>query len=271
MQPNQPENPNQPDPASQAEQNSANADRAAASTPVNSEQISEHPQPEEPSNAAIGSNTSSTSTFKQTQQPERRKIGAWRMWAPIGCQSLLILSVLIAPLQAHLNGKTVVLRTQPIDPYDLLRGYSQTLSYDISNLDNLQELPGWETLPKTQFNAPNRPQRPESGTSFYLVLKSPDRGSSDNQAPNPWTPVRIASTEPQTLASNEVMLKGKIEWSAARYGLERYYMPESRRDEINNAVNLANRNQTGAVEIKVRQDGYAVPVKLWVGQEDFEF
>jgi uncharacterized membrane-anchored protein len=202
--------------------------------------------------------------------PKRRKISAWRLWAPLGLQSLLILSVLVAPVQTHLTGKTAVLRTQPIDPYDLLRGYSQTLSYDISNLDNLQKLPGWETIPKRRDRSPGLEPVFYGDTSFYLVLQAPDNSYS-NQAPNPWQPIRISKDLPTDLASNQVAIKGKFEWSGATYGLERYYMPEARRDEINDAVQIANRNQTGAVEIKVRQDGYAVPVKLWVGQEAFEF
>jgi len=34
------------------------------------------------------------------------------------------------------------IKTIPVDPYDPLRGYSQTLNYEISRLDNLRSLPG---------------------------------------------------------------------------------------------------------------------------------
>jgi uncharacterized membrane-anchored protein len=256
---------NQPDQSkqsSQSEQQPEHADRAEAQA---SEQPDSQSTPSEPV-----AHTSNHDDNEVEKLPKRRKISAWRLWAPLGLQSLLILSVLVAPVQTHLTGKTAVLRTQPIDPYDLLRGYSQTLSYDISNLDNLQKLPGWETIPKRRDRSPGLEPVFYGDTSFYLVLQAP-YNSYSNQAPNPWQPVRISKDLPTDLASNQVAIKGKFEWSGATYGLERYYMPEARRDEINDAVQIANRNQTGAVEIKVRQDGYAVPVKLWVGQEAFEF
>ncbi|HAA32846.1 MAG TPA: membrane-anchored protein, partial [Cyanobacteria bacterium UBA8553] len=65
----------------------------------------------------------------------------WRFWVPLLFQTILILAVPAQALYTQLTGKTVILQTVPVDPYELLRGYSQTLRYDISRQDNLRKLP----------------------------------------------------------------------------------------------------------------------------------
>ena len=70
-----------------------------------------------------------------------RPISIWRFWAPLLFQTALILAVPAQAVYTQLTGKTVILQTIPVDPYELLRGYSQTLRYDISIQDNLRKLP----------------------------------------------------------------------------------------------------------------------------------
>ena len=72
----------------------------------------------------------------------------WRFWIPLILQTALIAAVPAQAVYTHLTGRTVVLKTVPVDPYDLLRGYSQTLAYDISQPNNLKSLPGWKTIPQ---------------------------------------------------------------------------------------------------------------------------
>ena len=72
----------------------------------------------------------------------------WRFWLPLCLQIALILTVPIQSAYTLILGKTAILQTIPVDPYDLLRGYSQTLRYDISRPETLRSLPGWETLIK---------------------------------------------------------------------------------------------------------------------------
>ncbi len=51
------------------------------------------------------------------------------------------------------------------------------------------------------------------------------------------------------------------------YGLETYYMPENRRNEVNESI----RRQKTVAEIKVDAQGNGVPLKLRVGDQEFEF
>jgi uncharacterized membrane-anchored protein len=77
---------------------------------------------------------------------EQQKLPISRMALPLLFQSLLICSIPFQSVYALLPGTTVVLKTQPVDPFDLLRGYYQTLNYDISSFETLRKLPGWKNV-----------------------------------------------------------------------------------------------------------------------------
>jgi uncharacterized membrane-anchored protein len=156
----------------------------------------------------------------------------------------------------------------PVDPYDVLRGYSQTLSYQISNLEGLRTLPGWKTLQQAQAEQPDR------ALPFYLTLTSPVKPST-TERPAPWQPVAIGLQPPTDLDDDEVTLRGVLQNSQVTYGLERYYMPEDQRDRINDEIADLTRqfgdNPPMGVEIRVRDNGNSVPVTLWVGDRAYRF
>jgi uncharacterized membrane-anchored protein len=77
---------------------------------------------------------------------DRQKLPLSRMAVPLFFQALLICSIPFQSVYALLTGTTVVLKTQPVDPYDIFRGYYQTLSYDISSFETLRQLPGWKSV-----------------------------------------------------------------------------------------------------------------------------
>jgi uncharacterized membrane-anchored protein len=189
----------------------------------------------------------------------------WRLLLPLSFQALL-LSIAIPPLYTEISGRTVILKTIPIDPYDPLRGYSQTLSYEISSPANIRNLPGWEKLPK-QLDYDRKPF-PVNRTSFYLILQAP---SGSSKTPQPWKPVEIQTSLPTDLPANRVALKGTVNYGRIDYGLETYYMPEELRKEVNDAVTESNRKQSGAVEIKVDAKGNAVATRLWTGDRSYRF
>ncbi len=205
------------------------------------------------------------SAEKQTAPTIARSLPAWRFGVSLGAQVVLVLSAAVAPLTIELTGTPVVLQTQPIDPYDLLRGYSQTLSYDISSTNTLKKLPGWNDLPKSAFWQNNSLR---NGVPLYVILQAP---ATSTPSPLPWKPVRVSGDRPQTLPPNQVALRGIGRWERVEYGLETYYMPEDRRQDINSAIAIANANRTGFVEIRVGQNGRAVPIRLWAGRESFRF
>lgn len=195
----------------------------------------------------------------------------WRFWVPLLFQTALVLAVPAQALYTQLTGKTVVLQTVPMNPYELLRGYSQTLRYDISSQDSLRKLPGWETLPKQQ---PTEKEKEfaliESGTQLYVILESP-KSPASTELPVAWKPVAVSLKLPAALPPNQVALKGIAEYGFVQYGLETYSIPEDQRAQINADLRTAKRTDSAqprqkppvVLEVKVNSQGESVPVSIW--------
>lgn len=198
-----------------------------------------------------------------------RPIPSWRFWVPLLFQTALIITVPTQAIYTTVTGKTVILQTAPVDPYELLRGYSQTLRYDISNQDNLRNLPGWQKLPKEQPNG-NKVTFIKPGTRFYVILEAPD-SSNSTQLPIPWKPVGLSAKFPSRLPANQIPLKGVANYGSIEYGLETYYMPEDQREQINEELNSARQENSNrpispppiVMEIKVDAQGNALPIGIW--------
>jgi len=189
-----------------------------------------------------------------------RTLPTWRFWLPLLCQTALILAIPSQALYTQITGRTVILKTVPVDPYDLLRGYSVTLNYDISQISTLQRLPGWTEFEKQASMNPD-----VANSSFYLVLQAPK--TADANPPQHWQAVRISRDRPANLAENQVSLRGQISNNTVQYGLERYYIPEDQRDTINQNINAAQANRASqpiVVAVKVDAQGHAVPLSFWV-------
>jgi uncharacterized membrane-anchored protein len=204
----------------------------------------------------------------------------WRFFLPLLFQTALILTVPAQAIYTQLTGKTVILQTIPVDPYELLRGYSQTLRYDISNQDTLRKLPGWQSLPKQQPRG-SKINFIEPGTRFYVILTEPI-SPPQNGLPQAWKPIAVSLIQPARLPNNQAALKGLAKAGAVQYGLETYYIPEDQREQINSdlrATRLADPTRLPptlplgnsppqpippvVMEIKVNAQGDAVPISLW--------
>ncbi len=204
----------------------------------------------------------------------------WRFGMPLLFQTALILAVPAQAIYTQLTGKTVILQTIPVDPYELLRGYSQTLRYDISNQDSLRKLPGWRELPK-QKPPGSKLNFIEPGTRFYVTLAEPV-APPKSELPQAWKPIAVSQKPPVKLTNSQVALIGIAKAGSIQYGLETYYIPEEQREQINSDLRqakladstplqltlpLANspQQQTPPVvmEIKVNAQGDAVPIGLW--------
>lgn len=191
--------------------------------------------------------------------PAKRPIAWWRLGLPLLFQSLLIVAVPAQDAYTYTTGRTVVLQTAPVDPYDMLRGYYQILGYQVSNVDNLVTLPGGEILEQRDFVGP-----------LYVVLEEP---AATTTPPTAWIPVRVSRDQPTDLADNQIALRGRAESWRILYGLETYYMPEDQRNSINEAIfTLQNQQpQSFVVEVKIDGQGHAVPASLWVGETNYRF
>lgn len=199
---------------------------------------------------------------QRVPEKQPRSIPAWRFWAPLAIQMVLLLSVPSQSAYTYVTGKTAVLQTAPVDPYDFLRGYSQTLSYDISSGADLSQLPGGKAV----FEA----SPPLS--HFYVVLQAP--AHSPGPRPTPWQAVSVSPQRPDDLGENQLALRGELtQWGQVHYGLESYYMPEDRREEINQAIGQVQWQDPEAfvVEIKIDGRGQAIPISLWVREQNYQF
>ncbi len=194
----------------------------------------------------------------------------WRFAVTLLAQFALIVGVPAQAMITYFAGEPVILQTAPVDPYDLLRGYSQTLNYDISQVSILEKLPGWETI-KAELEA-------DADNAFqpmliYVTLGSPE--TEMNQGiPTPWEPVAVGLNPPKDLAIDEVALAGQLYYGQVTYGLERYYMPEDQKDGINDHIADINRrfptDPPMVVEVRVKGN-HAVPATLWVGDRAYRF
>ncbi|MDJ0707801.1 MAG: GDYXXLXY domain-containing protein [Leptolyngbyaceae cyanobacterium MO_188.B28] len=194
--------------------------------------------------------------------PALSQLPGWRFWAPLALQAALIVAIPAQDAFTYVTGRQVTLQTAPVDPYDLLRGYSQTLSYEISRPETLQQLPGGEDF----FNA-----EANGAKEIYVVLEAPN--SANNNPPEPWRPVQVSASPPTNLANNQVALKGEYRRRRVLYGLETYYMPEDQRNQINGDIGQVQRQNQQAFVVEVRIDGQgnSVPVSLWVSDRNYRF
>lgn len=185
-------------------------------------------------------------------------------------QTALILSVPAQAIYTHLTGRVIILQTAPLEPYNLLRGYSQTMRYDISSQEELRGLPGWNQLPKQQ-SEDNTVTLIKPGTHFYVILAEPISLTLPGLPPS-WEPIAISLERPTNLNNNQVVLRGIAQRGLIDYGLENYNMPAAERNQINDdlqAARQANPEQVKQIppivmEVKVDAWGNAVPISLLV-------
>jgi uncharacterized membrane-anchored protein len=201
-------------------------------------------------------------------EPEpHQKLPFGRLAVPLFLQSLLICSISAQSIYALATGTTVVLKTMPVDPYDLLRGYYQTLSYDISSFNTLEKLSGWKDLKRERGSV-----NISKNQQVYITLTKVTAVTANS--PQAWQPVAIGTQIPTNLSSDKIAIRGVSNGNSIVYGLETYYMPEDRKDDVNKDVNAA-RSSGGKrnllVEIKVDNRGISTPVGLWVGDKQYRF
>lgn len=198
----------------------------------------------------------------------------WRFILPLAFQIALILGIPARAIYTYRSGQTAILQTIPIDPYDFLRGYYQTLRYDISRAETLEPLPGWKTVLTPM---PSGEERLQEGTQLYVVLQapSPEIEQTPSGLPQAWKPVAVSRDRPSELPDNRVALEGTYNSGWIDYGLERYYMPEDQRIEINDYIDRtlreAGQTRPFVVEVKVSEQGDSVAESLWVGDREFRF
>ncbi|RFP66840.1 hypothetical protein D0N36_01780 [Hymenobacter lapidiphilus] len=131
----------------------------------------------------------------------------WLLWL-VAAQVLFVLGVAAAGYATAALGRSITLQTEPVDPRDLLYGDHLRLHYQIS------ELPG------SLWRGATLPRRKDAA---YVLLEP--------QSPGDYAAVGIYPAAPAT-TGQQVVLRGSVQdvWRRGlrlRYGLERYYVPET--------------------------------------------
>jgi uncharacterized membrane-anchored protein len=189
-------------------------------------------------------------------------------------QTGLIMAVPLQAAIATLMGTTIILRTVPVDPYDPFRGYYTTLQYDISQRGVLSTLEGWEAV-QTELEPTASPRLLRPGRHFFVILAEPSTADPTAMAlHSPWQPIAISQQRPTNLPADQIAIKGQYRSDRIAYGMERYYLPEAQRLDLERRIRdaqSADDQPRLMVEIRVGPFGQAVPIALWLQGDRIEF
>ncbi|MBI1765955.1 MAG: GDYXXLXY domain-containing protein [Acidobacteria bacterium] len=162
----------------------------------------------------------------------------------LAMQLLILLAVPAQKMYTRATGRDVVLKVMPVDPYSLLSGYYVTLGYEINNF--------------TAF--PNHEQFNERGATVYAIVERGDDGV--------WQPVVLAKDLPASLPSNQIALRGRTDYGRIEYGIEEFYLPETKRTAI--ADDLRQHPAAARVDVKVDGRGNAALVRLRIEERVYD-
>ncbi len=171
-----------------------------------------------------------------------------------------VLGWMIADRAAILrDGQEIVLKTEPIDPRDLLRGRYVRLNYSISSIPPL--------LYKDRVHKDQGVNYFDSGTTIFVRVEEGDDGF--------WTAKEaVVESPPEDRADGEVWIRGETRFRMAStntpafvlYGIERFYTPEHVAPEIEERMRdravteiVVAVADDGRAQIKaLRQDGETI-------------
>jgi uncharacterized membrane-anchored protein len=139
----------------------------------------------------------------------------------VGLQILFFAGWAATEQRRLVTGSSILVRTAPVDPRDLLRGQYLRLSYEFNRLPTLVDT-----------GAP-----PQIGDEVWTVL---------TPAGEFHQPRGSFSSRPATLAPGEVAILGRVDGWRVLYGIEEYFVPEG-------SETPAQRDTT--VRLRVGSDG----------------
>ena len=197
----------------------------------------------------------------------------WRFWVTLLVQAIVILAIPAQAIYTQTTGKSIVLQTALVDPYNPLQGYHITLSYSIADPQKLKTLPGWKTVERQIQQHEANTDRGflwQESTEFYVILQAPSGAGEPLPA---WQPIAVVGQRPARLKPNEIALRGIYRRGNVRYGLETYYIPEDQQTQLSNQIReLQGSGQpTILVEVKVGTAGQAVPIGFWLSGQRYQF
>jgi len=161
--------------------------------------------------------------------------------AAVAVQALILTAVGARQIYTRRTGTTVILRTAPRDPYDIMSGYYVTLNYEIAR-------------PKI------RRYRTESKHAWVVLKEGADEI---------WHADSAQDSRPESIPDGCVVIKGRKKGSRIAYGIERYFIPEDARDTVEN--DLRQHRGQARVEVKVDSFGHAALIKLIIEDRVYEY
>jgi uncharacterized membrane-anchored protein len=163
--------------------------------------------------------------------------------AAVAVQALILVGVPARKAVTLATGKSAVLKVQPVDPYSILSGYYVTLGFEISRIEAF----------------PNAPKFSE-GDRCYAVI---ERGGD-----GVWKPLSLEQVLPTNLAEDRAALLGRIKYGRIEYGIEEFFIPETKRGAI--ADDLRVHQDKARVDVKVDGGGHAALERLRIEDRVYE-
>lgn len=144
------------------------------------------------------------------------------------------------------SGETVLLKTAPVDPRDLLRGDYVILSYDISALD----------ASKLRGDAGRITEK----DTVYVRLEK------DNKF---WAAREISTTRPadQNVWIKGVLIRARNNNLDINYGIEQFFVPEGTGRDIEGQP----RANEISVEVKVTKQGLGLISQVFINDQPVDF
>jgi uncharacterized membrane-anchored protein len=161
----------------------------------------------------------------------------------LGAQLLILAAVPAQKIYIRTTGKTILLKTAPVDPYSIMSGYYVTLGYEISN-------------PKVSADWGKWPE----GKPVWVILQADPNGI--------WNAVSIHDRRP-SVPADCVVIKGRTYRWRIEYGIESYFIPEESRDKI--VRDLREHSRDAKVEVKVDSAGNAAITKLIIEDRVYKY
>ncbi|HYP27236.1 MAG TPA: GDYXXLXY domain-containing protein [Blastocatellia bacterium] len=163
--------------------------------------------------------------------------------AAVVVQVLILVAMPARKAMTLATGKPAVLQVRPVDPYSILSGYYVTLGYeigDVSAFPNAREF--------------------SHGDRCYAVIERGDGGV--------WRPVSLERELPAGLPDNRVAILGRLKYQIIEYGIEDFYIPETRREAI--ADDLDKNPDKARVEVRIDSGGNAALERLRIEDRVYE-
>ncbi|MFH1708034.1 MAG: GDYXXLXY domain-containing protein [Planctomycetota bacterium] len=168
--------------------------------------------------------------------------------AAVAFQALILAGIPAEKIHTRLTGTPVLLKTAPIDPYNIMSGYFVVLSYVISNPEGV---PGWKQYDNTRGD-------------IFVVLE-PDLTDELGS----WKAVRVSRDLPADLAPGQAVIKGRNNGWRIEFGIETYYIPETMRGTLDDLIRKNRENVR--VAVKIAPSGASALTGMKIGTSTYDY